>query len=87
MVPLREMEHIAEGERLGTGIRTCHVSTAIWETDWELVVAQSGLGPVLFCPVFICGRRTCVQVSAWLGYASLVGRGCAAELQQTVNTS
>lgn len=80
------LEHKANGEGLETGIRTCHMSIAIWETNWELV-AQSGLGPVLLCPVFICGRRTCFTVSNWLGYASLVARGCAAELQPTVNTS
>ena len=40
MVPLREMgslEHKADGKGLGTGVRTCHMSAAIWEADWELV--------------------------------------------------
>lgn len=42
-VPLRGMEsreHQTDGEGLGTGTRTCHMSTAIW--TWELVVMLSG---------------------------------------------
>lgn len=37
-VPLREMESQEHLDGEGMGTRTCHMSTAIWKTDWELVM-------------------------------------------------
>lgn len=60
MVPLREMgslEHKEDEEGFGTGIRTCHMSTAVayqqatGETDWELLAQTERLrtSPLLSC--------------------------------------
>lgn len=96
MVSLREMgslEHKADGEGLGTGIRTCHKSTAVayqkasWEADWKLVVTQTEwlrTSSLLLCLHLWVKDFT---VSVWLGYALLVARECTAEPQQTVNVS